>query len=306
MPLLDTPNGRHHIISRWQKKKEKVLIILGPTGTGKSRLSIDIATKFPAEVINSDKIQVHRGLDIVTNKITEEEMCRVPHHLLGVLDPNENLTAPKFCRMASQAIESILSRGHLPIIVGGSNSFIEALVDDEDCRFRSKYDCCFLWVDISMPVLHQSVSERVNRMVEKGMIDEVRSFFGSKVDYEKGIRKAIGVPELDHYFRVENIVEEDTKDRFLQKAIQEIKDNTCKLACMQLEKIQRLRNVKKWKMHKLDATEVLRRRGKEADEVWEMLVAGPSIAIVAEFLYNEMSLNLVAAIRDHIVHCLVG
>ncbi|KAF3570776.1 hypothetical protein F2Q69_00062536, partial [Brassica cretica] len=150
--------------------KEKVVVIMGATGTGKSRLSVDLATRFQAEIINSDKIQVHQGLDIVTNKITTEERCGVPHHLLSVLPPQADLTAANFCHMANLSVESVLNRGKLPIIVGGSNSYVEALVDDDDYKFRSKYDCCFLWVDVALPVLNRFVSERVDKMVQNGMV----------------------------------------------------------------------------------------------------------------------------------------
>ncbi|KAJ4727510.1 Adenylate isopentenyltransferase [Melia azedarach] len=291
-------------------KKDKVLIVMGATGTGKSRLSIDLATRFPAEIINSDKMQVYEGLDIVTNKITEKEQCGIPHHLLGILNPNSEFTAKNFCDMASVAIETTLHQGLLPIIVGGSNSYIEALVDDEGYRFRSKYDCCFLWVDVSMPVLHSFVSDRVDRMVENGMVDEVRKFFDPNADYSKGIRKAIGVPEFDLYFRVEPYLDKENRAKMLKEAIQEIKDNTCKLACRQLEKIRRLRNIKGWNINRLDATEVLRKRGKAADEAWKKLVAGPSTTIVAEFLYN-FSREVPAPVkairdRDHNKKCLVA
>ncbi|KAL0419923.1 UNVERIFIED_CONTAM: Adenylate isopentenyltransferase 3, chloroplastic [Sesamum radiatum] len=111
---------------------------MGATGTGKSRLSVDLATRLSAEIINSDKMQVYHGLDIVTNKITDEERCGVPHHLLGVVDPESDFSAANFRTMASISMRSILSRGQLPMIVGGSNSFIEALAD---MNFRSKYEC---------------------------------------------------------------------------------------------------------------------------------------------------------------------
>ncbi|OMP05012.1 tRNA isopentenyltransferase [Corchorus olitorius] len=284
---------------------------MGATGTGKSRLSIDLATRFPAEIINSDKIQVHEGLDIATNKITEEERCGIPHHLLGVINPNIDFTATNFVDMASHAMDSILSRGQLPIIAGGSNSYIEALVDDKDFRFRSKYECCFLWVDVAMPVLHNYVSERVDKMVENGMVEEVRNYFDSNANYTKGIKKAIGVPEFHRYFKAEPYLDKTSRAKLLQEAIQEIKRNTCKLACRQLEKINRLRNKKNWKIHRLDATEVFLRRGKEADEAWEEMVAGPSTEIVAEFLYNNyVSSDQVpvtkAAIREYIAQCLVA
>ncbi|XVF32617.1 hypothetical protein REPUB_Repub17cG0097800 [Reevesia pubescens] len=285
--LLDIPSGvLKSDFFNPRRQKEKVVILMGATGTGKSRLSIDLATRFPAEIINSDKIQVHAGLDIATNKITEEERCGIPHHLLGVIHPNSDFSATNFIDMASHAMASIVSRSQLPVIAGGSNSYIEALVDDKDFRFRSKYECCFLWVDVEMPVLHQYISDRVDKMVENGMVDEVRSFFYSNANYGRGIRKAIGVPEFDKYFRAEPFLDKQGRAKLLEEAIQEIKRNTCKLACRQLEKIHRLRNKKNWKIHRLDATEVFRRRVKEAGEAWEELVAGPSTEIVAEFLYN--------------------
>ncbi|XP_021280953.1 adenylate isopentenyltransferase 3, chloroplastic [Herrania umbratica] len=308
--LPDRASGMLNLVDFFspRRQKEKVVILLGATGTGKSRLSIDLATRFPAEVINSDKIQAHEGLDIATNKITEDERCGIPHHLLGVINPNTDFTATNFVDMATHAMDSILSRSQLPVIAGGSNSYIEALVDDKDYRFRSKYECCFLWVDVAMPVLHHYVSERVDKMVENGMVDEVRKYFDSNANYTRGIRKAIGVPEFDRYFRAEPLLDKQGRAKLLQEAIQEIKRNTCKLACRQLEKIHRLRNKKNWKIHRLDATEVFLRRGKEADEAWEEFVAGPSTEMVAEFLYNVRSEALVtkAARREYIAQCLVA
>ncbi|KAL4384142.1 hypothetical protein GQ457_15G022530 [Hibiscus cannabinus] len=288
--LLDIPSGllKSDFFSP-RRHKEKVVILMGATGTGKSRLSIDLATQFRGEVINSDKIQVHEGLDIVTNKITEDERCGVPHHLLGVINPNADFTATDFVDMASQATDSIVSRSQLPIIAGGSNSFIEALVDDQHFRFRSKYECCFLWVDVAMPVLHQYVSDRVDEMIETGMVDEVRSFFDSNANYSKGIRKAIGVPEFDRYLRAEPFLDKRSRAELLQEAIQEVKRNTCRLACRQRQKINRLRNKKNWMIHRVNATEAFRRCGKEADEAWEEHVAGPSREIVAEFLCDISS-----------------
>ncbi|KAJ8898689.1 hypothetical protein K2173_004723 [Erythroxylum novogranatense] len=285
--LIGIPTGRlkmDMLCRRWQK--ERIVIVMGATGTGKSRLSIDLATQFPAEIINSDKMQVYKGLDTVTNKITEEEKSGIPHHLLGVVNPYVDFTATNFCNLASLAIESICKRGALPIIVGGSNSYIEALVDDEDFIFRSKYDCCFLWVDVSMPVLHGFVSKRVDQMVKKGMVDEVRKIFDPDADYSRGIRRSIGVPELDRYLKCESVLEEENCAKLLHEAVCDIKSNTCHLACRQLEKIHRLRNLKGWNIHRIDATEVFCKRGKEADEAWKKLVIRPSVSIVGQFLDN--------------------
>lgn len=290
---------------------------MGATGTGKSRLSVDIATRFRAEIINSDKIQVHQGLDIVTNKITSEESCGVPHHLLGVLPPEADLTAANYCHMANLSIESVLNRGKLPIIVGGSNSYVEALVDDKENKFRSRYDCCFLWVDVALPVLHGFVSERVDKMVESGMVEEVREFFDfSNSDYSRGIKKAIGFPEFDRFFRNEQFLNVEDREELLSKVLEEIKRNTFELACRQREKIERLRKVKKWSIQRVDATPVFtKRRSKmDANVAWERLVAGPSTDTVSRFLLDiasrrplvEASTAVAAAMERELSRCLVA
>lgn len=287
-PMLQIPTGGLSLsMLQCRSEKQKVVVVMGATGTGKSKLSIDLSTRYPAEIINCDKMQVYEGLDIVTNKITEEECDGVPHHLLGMIDPNADFTAANFCSMASLAMKSITGRGQLPIIVGGSNSFIEALIDDENYEFRSRYECCFLWVDVSLPVLYKFVSERVDRMVEMGLVDEVRSMFDPNADYSKGIRRAIGVPEFDQYFRAEySSTDTKTRAKLLEAAINETKINTCKLAHRQLGKIHRLKNVKGWKVHRLDATDVFTSHRREAKKVWEEQVAGPSAMIVNQFLFN--------------------
>ncbi|KAF7120115.1 hypothetical protein RHSIM_Rhsim13G0023400 [Rhododendron simsii] len=278
---LMTPGGALNLqLLRLPPQTEKVVVVMGATGAGKSKLSIDLATAFGGEIVNSDKIQVYKGLDIVTNKITEAEQRGVPHHLLGTVDPNSNFTAANFTKAASLAIKSISNRGRLPIIAGGSNSYIEALVESEN------YECCFLWVDVSIPVLSSLVSDRVDRMMEAGMVDEVRKTFNPSSDYSRGIMTAIGVPEFDRYFRKEALLNEQARANLLGEVVDEVKRNNRKLARRQLEKISRLRKVKGWKLHRLDATHVFRKQGREAEEVWERMVAGPSFEIVSRFLRN--------------------
>lgn len=267
------------------QKNNKVVFVIGATGTGKSRLSLDLAANFPAEIINSDKMQVYKGLDVVTNKVTDEERAGVPHHLLGVVDPDEDFTVADFRRRTTSTVESILGRRRLPVIAGGSNSYIEALVNG--CN----YECCFLWVDVALPVLHSFVSERVEKMVAAGLVEEVRGMFRRDGDYSRGIRRAIGVPEMDRYFREEMSADDAARERLLKEAIEEIKENTRKLACCQLQKIRRLAR-SGWEVHRLDATEVFRRRGAAADDAWERLVAGPGVEIVRRFLCESEEAGL--------------
>jgi adenylate isopentenyltransferase (cytokinin synthase) len=289
-PLVNFPGGLHMAPLF---RRDKVVIVVGATGTGKSRLAIDLATQFHAEIVNSDKMQVYKGLDIVTNKVTEEECRGVPHHLLGIVDPDSNFTADDFCDHASSVMESITSRDKLPIIAGGSNSYIDALVNHHT-EFRMKFECCFLWVDVSLPVLHSFVSERVDRMVDAGLVEEVRKMFDPKADYSRGIRRAIGVPELDQYLRTESRADERTRARLLKAAITKIKENTCILAWRQLHKIRLLHSQWEWDMHRLDATEVFLKRGEEADEAWNRHVAERSNIIVKQFLYDDRVPNIIS------------
>lgn len=291
--LLPISLLKREVLNPWKQQRDKVVFVMGATGTGKSRLSIDLATAFPGEIINSDKIQVHKGLDIVTNKVTKEEQCGIPHHLLGIVDQNVDYTAKDFCLMATHAVESILHKDKLPIIVGGSNSYIESLVADPVYGFKSKYDCCFLWVDVCTSVLYNFVSQRVDKMVQSGLVNEVREVFDPcNTDYTKGIRRAIGVPELDPYFRTEHELDESGRIERLHSAISHIKENTCKLANKQLQNIYRLKHKKGWNLNRVYATEVFKKHNKEAaDEAWMKMVTRPSLKVVTRFLNNTDDLE---------------
>ncbi|KAA0036515.1 adenylate isopentenyltransferase 5 [Cucumis melo var. makuwa] len=269
-------------------KKHKIVFVLGSTATGKSKLSVDLATFFPSEIINSDKIQFYKGLDIITNKINQSDRRGVPHHLLGVIhEPDADLTAGEFCRLVEDSIADVISRGCLPIVVGGSNNYIEALVENPITDFRSRFDCCFLWTDVALPVLYKYIGKRVDQMVELGLVEEVREMFVPGADYSRGIRRAIGAPELESYFKAEKNNEEETyKKELLKSAIHEIKENTCKLALRQFGKIHRLRDELGWGLHRIDVTAVFEKSGEEAADEWMNAVLKPSLGIVGDFL-NE-------------------
>jgi tRNA dimethylallyltransferase len=114
-----------------KKQLPKILIICGPTATGKSDLAVSLAKEFGGEVISADSRQVYRGLDIGSGKITKKEMRGIPHHLLDVTDPKKVYNAEKFKTDGKKSINDILSRGKLPIICGGTGFYIDALVFDE-------------------------------------------------------------------------------------------------------------------------------------------------------------------------------
>ncbi|XP_043721219.1 adenylate isopentenyltransferase 3, chloroplastic-like [Telopea speciosissima] len=128
-------------------------------------------------------------------------MGGVPHHLIGIIGPEADFTIADFYEKTLHATTCILDWGNLSIIVGGSNRFIEALVDNETLRFRNKYDSCILGVHVSLSVLKTYIYEHVDQMVQSGLVDEVYGILSLDGDYSKGIRRSIGVPKLDAYFR---------------------------------------------------------------------------------------------------------
>lgn len=113
-----------------QKGRIKVLVILGPTSSGKSDLAVYLARKYNGEIISADSRQVYKGLNIGTGKITKREMRSIQHHLLDVANPKTRFTAAGFVRRGRKVIGDIASRGKLPIIAGGTMFYIDALLGD--------------------------------------------------------------------------------------------------------------------------------------------------------------------------------
>lgn len=117
-----------------EKNREKLplLILTGPTAVGKTGLSIELARQLNGEIISADSMQVYRGMDIGTAKIRPEEMQGVPHHLIDILDPKEAFDVVQFQQRAGEAVRQIVDRGRLPIVVGGTGFYIQALLYDID------------------------------------------------------------------------------------------------------------------------------------------------------------------------------
>ncbi len=112
--------------------KPPLLVVLGPTASGKSALGIALAQHFHGEIVSADSRQVYRSLDIGTAKVTAEEQALVLHHLLDIVELSETYTVSQFQHAANEAIQAILARQHLPFLVGGSPHYIQAVVDNLD------------------------------------------------------------------------------------------------------------------------------------------------------------------------------
>lgn len=109
-------------------RKQKVIVVVGPTASGKSALGVELALRYNGEIISADSRQIYRGLDIGTAKITQEEKRGVPHHLIDIRDPGETYTVQQFADDAGSIIADIARRGKLPIIVGGTSFYIDTLL----------------------------------------------------------------------------------------------------------------------------------------------------------------------------------
>lgn len=148
----------------------KLIVVCGPTATGKSDLAVEIALwlekthGIKAEIISADSRQVYKGLDLGTGKITQYEMKGVPHHLLDVAHPMQQYTVTDFKRDADRAISEILSRGHMPILCGGTGMYINAVVFDQ--RFAEVAPDDILRKELENKTLEE-VQNEFTQLVEK-------------------------------------------------------------------------------------------------------------------------------------------
>ena len=108
----------------------KLIVVIGPTASGKSNLAIEIAKKFDGEIVSADSRQIYRGMDIGTAKPSKKELKTIKHHLIDIKNPNEDYSAGQYKKDAIKAINKIIKRGKLPILVGGTGLYISAIVNN--------------------------------------------------------------------------------------------------------------------------------------------------------------------------------
>src|SRR5690606_9645100 len=138
------------------------IAVIGPTASGKSDLGLALAEEFGGEIVNVDSMQLYRGMDIGTAKLTVEERRGIPHHQLDVLDVTEPASVARYQEEAVADVEAILARGHVPILVGGSMLYVQALVDDwrfppTDPAVRAKWEA--VQEEVGVEKLHDRLAE---------------------------------------------------------------------------------------------------------------------------------------------------
>lgn len=256
-----------------------LVLVLGPTGVGKSRTAVGLALKFSGEIINGDSIQVYRGFDIGTDKPAVEARKGVPHHLIDAVEPGVQFTAADFVREALRAAADIAGRGLLPFIVGGTGLYLKALVDGLfpgpgrdpalraeleaearekglDTLFRrleevdpayarkirghdririiralevfrltgrplsehflgtksptGQYHVLKIGLQLERDALYRNIDERVERMFERGLLDEVRGLVGRGVREDAPPFRALGYRHVLACLRGEISLDEAT------------------------------------------------------------------------------------------------
>ena len=128
----------------------RIIVVAGPTASGKTRLGIELAKAFGGEIVSADSMQLYRGMDVGTAKATPEEQAAAPHHMLDVADPGEPYSVARYVEEAGQVCDALLARGRLPVVVGGTGLYIDSLVagrdfaeNEEDRTLRAKLEAEF-------------------------------------------------------------------------------------------------------------------------------------------------------------------
>ena len=139
------------------------LAIVGPTGTGKSRLALELAERLGAEIVNADAMQLYRGMDVGTAKLSVAQRRGIPHHQLDVLDVTETASVARYQQAAAADVEAIAARGAVPIVVGGSMLYIQSLLDDwsfpaTDPQVRARWELQL--ADVGVAGLHAELTRR--------------------------------------------------------------------------------------------------------------------------------------------------
>ena len=196
-----------------------IYVVVGPTGVGKTKLSVMLAKKMDAVVFNADSMQVYKELNIGTAKIKKEEMEGVPHYLFDIVSVRDEFNAFKYQQIGRKLLDKFNDKNI--VIVGGTGLYIKALLydytfDKNENKDKKLYDFKIIGLTRDRDHLYQIINNRVDQMISNGLIEEARSLF-VKDDDKRALNAAIGYKELFSYFKGELSKEE---------AIEKIKQNS--------------------------------------------------------------------------------
>lgn len=193
---------------------EKLIVILGATATGKSSLAVRLAEILGTEIISADSMSVYKDFNIGTAKPTAEELQRVRHHLVDILEPDVRFSVAEFVQLASEIITELNSRGKIPIVAGGTGLYIQALLEGYNFQIDSKsqskffsetgelrYDALVIGLTAPREELYRRIDERTKKMFDAGLVDEVKNLLASGVSPYAQAMLGIGYKETMEYLR---------------------------------------------------------------------------------------------------------
>ncbi|MBP7221965.1 MAG: tRNA (adenosine(37)-N6)-dimethylallyltransferase MiaA [Sedimentibacter sp.] len=287
----------------------KIIVIVGPTAVGKTHISVELAKKLGTEIISADSMQIYKGMDIGTAKVTEDEKQGIIHHMIDIVSPDEDYSVSEFKYTAEKIIDRLLEEKKVPVIVGGSGLYVNSLIYDldfgnarsdeklreyytyyykkhgEDALYdkllkidpeaaekihkknvkrviralevyditgskfseintdirkeSNKYDCILAGLSMERKVLYERINQRVDEMLSKGLLEEVRSLMEKGYGKNLVSMRGIGYKEIiDH---LEGITDYD-------EAADILKRNTRRFAKRQYTWFLKDRNVKWFSM----------------------------------------------------------
>ena len=242
-----------------------IIIIYGPTAVGKSSVAIELAKMLDGEIISADSMQIYKGLDIGSAKVSLDEMQGIPHHLIDILEPNDDYSASNFCDDCINIIDEIISRNKTPIIVGGTGLYINGLINgynfgqtEKNIQFRAslenqsnedlynkilqlkpdvkidknnrhrliralermtfggvnqentsklKYPYILFAICDDRQKIYNRINDRVDKMIENGLLDEARKILNLTLNEESLCMKAIGYKELFPFLKGDDTLE---------------------------------------------------------------------------------------------------
>lgn len=217
--------------------KPKIVVILGPTASGKSDLAVKIAKQYNGEIISSDSRQIYKAMNIASNKITKEEMQAVPHHMLSIIKPDQNYSLYDWQKNTFKIMDRLHKKNKLPIIAGGTGLYICSILQNYDLdpaepNLREcPYDFIIFGISPDREKLYDKINNRVNRMLDDGSIQEVKKIYKKYPDKKLNSLSGIGYREIIEYL--------DGKIS-LDEAIDKIKQNTRHYAKRQMTWFRRM------------------------------------------------------------------
>lgn len=285
--------------------ENKIIVIVGPTAVGKTYVSVELAKRIDSEVVSADSMQIYKGMDIGTAKITGQEKKGIKHHMIDLINPDEDYSVSDFKDEAEKAIDGLLAMGKTPVITGGSGLYVNSLIYDldfgqaksneklreyytyyhrehgEDALFdklkridpasaerihknnvkrviralevydltgrkfsesytgirkkSSKYDCILVGLSMDRKILYDRINQRVDKMINDGLVEEVKSLLNKGYGKNLISMQAIGYKETIEYL---------DGNVSLEEAVSILKRNTRRFAKRQFTWFQKDENVK--------------------------------------------------------------